>query len=1094
MLVTETLETTAQTLKADLAWFKAFTLAERAELINSLNLTVDEATAEKLLERWRSLPAFKNTELFKLRLAEINLSEADFGRLLAAPAATFVSQSATPPDWIKEIEQGLANESNQLDLPISPNLAYPELAAFLGLAKPFIQTHRVKLERGIQQLIARYKVCPFDSNSITEIVLEGLDRTLIELLTPTMVLELNVARVKNLLQGATSTERFNHFIELLQGDYGRTILEEYPVLVRHLNATIKNWVDYALEILGHLCSDWSELIPTFTPNNPAGLLSRIKTGKGDFHRQGRTVTIIEFSSGLQLVYKPKSLCLDAHFQQLLTWLNQHGWTPTFQTLTILDRGSYGWVEYVETAPCTTATEVERFYRRQGGYLALLYALAATDFHAENIIARGEQPLLIDLETLFQPAFNRADSSTTVTTEDIVQRDKIYSVINTGLLPTKIFSGKNSEGIEASGLGGDDGQALPQPLAQWEKVGTDEMHLVLKDGTFPSAKNRPTLNGLRVNAYDYVEIIADGFNCLYHLLMQHRAELLAANGPIQKFENDVIRVVLRSTYFYVLLQQHSFQANYLRDACDRDRLFDKLWNGVKLKHWLVRAVSAERKDLHEGDIPFFTSRVSSPDVYTSQDEIIPNLLPESGMAFVRRRIEQLGETDLNRQLWYIRASLMAFANRNENRQNRVYKLEDMLTETVANRSAYLAAACQVGDRLLELALKNGQEATWLGLLQDSFDHWSLGPLRLTLYDGLPGVALFLAYLGEITGEAKYTEAAQAACRSMQQQIAPSWEHLKIVGLFEGWAGVIYTLNHLGVLWGNPELLVEAVELVEPLLPLIETDQTLDLISGVSGCAEVLMGLYRTWAQNSVLAAAMRCGERLVATVESQEIGMAWHTPMPVSQPAVGFGRGSTGMGLALLHLAELTRNERFRQVGLASLAYERSVFQPDAGNWPDFRTTYKDKLAPGVYRYGTAWCHGAPGIGLARLALLQYQDSPELRTDIEMALLNTVKRGFGSNHSLCHGDFGNIDLLVEATHKLNDPRWQMELNRIGSALLNSIKKYGWLCSTPLGVETPGLMVGLAGIGYGLLRLANPDLVPSVLTVEPPRRHFKSSRTQ
>jgi lantibiotic modifying enzyme len=38
-----------------------------------------------------------------------------------------------------------------------------------------------------------------------------------------------------------------------------------------------------------------------------------------------------------------------------------------------------------------------------------------------------------------------------------------------------------------------------------------------------------------------------------------------------------------------------------------------------------------------------------------------------------------------------------------------------------------------------------------------------------------------------------------------------------------------------------------------------------------------------------------------------------------------------------------------------------------------------------------------------------------------------------------------------------------------------------------VETPDLMVGLAGIGYELLRLAEPSVVPALLTLEPPRKH-------
>jgi len=52
------------------------------------------------------------------------------------------------------------------------------------------------------------------------------------------------------------------------------------------------------------------------------------------------------------------------------------------------------------------------------------------------------------------------------------------------------------------------------------------------------------------------------------------------------------------------------------------------------------------------------------------------------------------------------------------------------------------------------------------------------------------------------------------------------------------------------------------------------------------------------------------------------------------------------------------------------------------------------------------------------------------------------------------------------------------------VLGSIDTSGWRSGVPFGVETPGLMAGLAGIGYGMLRLAEPDSVPSNLTLEPP----------
>jgi lantibiotic modifying enzyme len=68
--------------------------------------------------------------------------------------------------------------------------------------------------------------------------------------------------------------------------------------------------------------------------------------------------------------------------------------------------------------------------------------------------------------------------------------------------------------------------------------------------------------------------------------------------------------------------------------------------------------------------------------------------------------------------------------------------------------------------------------------------------------------------------------------------------------------------------------------------------------------------------------------------------------------------------------------------------------------------------------------------------------------------------------------------------LDEPCWSEELARLSGAILDSIQHNGWLCGLPLSVQSPGLMTGLAGIGYGLLRLAEPDRVPSVLLLAPP----------
>ena len=140
----------------------------------------------------------------------------------------------------------------------------------------------------------------------------------------------------------------------------------------------------------------------------------------------------------------------------------------------------------------------------------------------------------------------------------------------------------------------------------------------------------------------------------------------------------------------------------------------------------------------------------------------------------------------------------------------------------------------------------------------------------------------------------------------------------------------------------------------------------------------------------------------------------------------------------------------------------------------------------------AWCHGAAGIGLSRLAILQALRQPDarstlldedfLREDIEAALHTTRADGFGWNHTLCHGDLGNLELLVLAARILKDPHWQTEAERVASGILESRKRHGWMCANPADIESPGLMTGLAGIGYGLLRVAEPDHVPCILTLE------------
>src|SRR5262249_10168031 len=88
---------------------------------------------------------------------------------------------------------------------------------------------------------------------------------------------------------------------------------------------------------------------------------------------------------------------------------------------------------------------------------------------------------------------------------------------------------------------------------------------------------------------------------------------------------------------------------------------------------------------------------------------------------------------------------------------------------------------------------------------------------------------------------------------------------------------------------------------------------------------------------------------------------------------------------------------------------------------------------------------------------------ELREEIAVVLATTAET-FTGNHKLCHGDLGNVDVLLTAANALAEGRRRTEANRIAAAALDSALESGWICGNPLGVESPGLMTGIAGIGY------------------------------
>lgn len=1059
----------------------ALTLDERAALIGSIDYEPTEDDlhgARRRLERWGAQPPFTEGDRFDRRLATVGLDREGFLRLLATPPQQLLRGGGTMASECLEIVAAFEDRET------CPLL---ELQGFLKGIEPLIARGVARCGAAVAAMVADRGRVPFDPATVLSHFLPSLLERLSEIAERTLILELNVARLREELDGATPEERFLSFTKKIASPaVAEDLLIEYPVLARRLASAIEQWRANTAEILERLCDDWPEITSGFNGGEDLGPLIGVEANAGDTHRGGRSVHILRFEHR-KLVYKPRSLAVDVHFNELLGWLNARSENPPFRTMTVLDRRAYGWVEFIAARECENHQEVQRFYERQGGWLALLYALDATDFHHENLIAAGEYPVLIDLESLFQ---HRTRSSE----EDKLgllgaQEAMSNSVMRIGLLPQRLWAVDDHDGIDISGLAGEGGQLTPFAVLAVEGASTDEMRMVRKRMAMTGSRNRPVIEGHAISLLDHRADISNGFTAVYRLLMRHRDELLSEDGMLRRFAGVEVRAIRRPTNSYAMTILESQHPDVLRDALDRDRLLDQMWVRTKTQPELARLTPAELRDLRGGDVPFFSTSPASADIRTSDGSWIRGFFERPSIDVVSTRIAQLSDDDLSRQLWFISASMESVSPAGVSRPGTTISHEPA-EEHDLSKARLHAAARAIADRIEHLAIRRARTANWIGLTFVGERRWTLLPLTYDLYNGTLGIALFLAYAGEQLRDSRYTELARLSLQSLGDQVREmrrtnALEHSKIgIGGFSGPGSLVFTLAHTGALWNDGRHL-ELAEMIVKMMPqLVDRDDVIDVIGGIAGALLNVLAYYACAQSAAALDLAMQCGEHILARAEPMPRGRAWRTSMARETPLAGFSHGASGIAVALLELSAVSGDDRFRRAANAAFDYERSVYAPQLRNWPDLRARDGNGPAGPAPTFMTAWCHGAPGVGLSRARALRHLDDATIRDEVAVAADTTITQGLGQSHSLCHGDLGNLDFLLEASLTLDDEPLSHRTRCATSAVLRTIDEFGWVCGTPLGTETPGLMTGLAGIGYQLLRLAAPNEVPSVLALAGP----------
>lgn len=408
------------------------------------------------------------------------------------------------------------------------------------------------------------------------------------------------------------------------------------------------------------------------------------------------------------------------------------------------------------------------------------------------------------------------------------------------------------------------------------------------------------------------------------------------------------------------------------------------------------------------------------------------------------------------------------------------------------TSFLEAANRIGSRLCRDALRDGTRVNWMGDSREPLNNaWTIAYRALgpDLYNGTSGVALFLARLHQQTGEKLFRSTAEGAISQALSRLDDI--EMARTSFYLGLTGIAYALIEIGEIFENEDFIERGLEIIKPLVKEDFGQQGLDIVGGSAGIIPALLNIYRRYPKEFLLKWAISHGEHLLNAADKTDSGWSWNTlNMQVQHNLTGFSHGTAGIAWALSELFEQTKEKKFSEAARQAIKYERRHFSSEHENWADFRGLYDQTInTNNAVTYPVAWCHGAAGIGLSRLRLYEIFKEEIYRQESETALRTTARmftennNFIKSDYSLCHGASGNTELLIYAAEVLGNAEYKSLAEQIGQIGIEEFQKNNlpWACGVLEGGETPGLMLGLAGIGYFYLRLHNPALIPSVLII-------------
>lgn len=430
--------------------------------------------------------------------------------------------------------------------------------------------------------------------------------------------------------------------------------------------------------------------------------------------------------------------------------------------------------------------------------------------------------------------------------------------------------------------------------------------------------------------------------------------------------------------------------------------------------------------------------------------------------------------------------------------------------MTNKEIFLETADKIGKRLVKQAVWNNNMCTWNVNVPDRTNYQlkkSISePAGGGIYQGTAGIAVFLCELYKQTNDIELKKTAIGAVKHALETAKKL--PLNSFGFHSGRIGIAYAANKCGQIFNDEEYLKTALDLVIEMKGNESMDSGMDVIGGAGGAIPIILQMAEYYNNDQLFEMAVSLGENLISIATKELTGWSWGSNKETqARNLCGYAHGAAGIGHALLELYNVTGSNYFLYAAEQAFIYERQFFNPQENNWPDFRHSelglyyyyesreqLKERAKRGEFghyqnKYMSAWCHGAPGIGLSRLRAYDVLKDDIYKVEAERTIENTIKSIFieQPNYSMCHGALGNAEILIYGYQVLGNPDYLNKAEEIAIKGWESAEKINkpWRCGTMNSVSDPSFMLGEAGIGYYFLKIANID-TPSLLIPSTKRR--------